>query len=58
MQQQCLKHILCGQILPLLFMPLDSRAMVMSGGKLHQVLRRVEIMDNGQLTHLAGVCQL
>lgn len=63
MQQQCSGHILQSQVLSLLLVPQDSRATIMSGRRPMPTLNSTrysagKMMNNGQLTCLASVCQL
>lgn len=62
MQQPCSNHILCGQVLPLILMPQDSRTTMTSGRKSTPSLSvtrylEEEMMSNSQLACLESIFQ-
>lgn len=62
MQQPCSNHILCGQVLPLVLMPQNSRTTMTSGRKSTPSLNvtrylEEEMMSNSQLTCLESIFQ-
>lgn len=62
MQQPCSNHFLCGQVLPLVLMPQNSRITMTSGRKSTPSLNvtrylEEEMMSNSQLTCLESIFQ-